>query len=229
MTEKEKMLRGMLYDADDSTLCADRVRAKELCHAYNQLRPSDAAGMRELLQQLLGETVETFCVTAPFWCDYGYNIRLGEHFYANHNLVILDCAAVTFGEHVFVAPNCGFYTAGHPIDAECRERGLEYAYPITVGDHVWRRCAGHARRHDREQCRDRGRQRRRQRHSERFGRCRQSVQGHSADHGGGQTDLLGQIARLHGKRNAGRKSKCRGQTKCKKKSGLRSYIRKAAL
>ena len=125
MTEKEKMLRGMLYDADDSTLCADRVRAKELCHAYNQLRPSDAAGMRELLQRLLGETGETFCVTAPFWCDYGYNIRLGEHFYANHNLVILDCAAVTFGEHVFVAPNCGFYTAGHPIDAECRERGLD--------------------------------------------------------------------------------------------------------
>lgn len=113
MTEKEKMLRGMLYDADDSTLCADRVRAKELCHAYNQLRPSDAAGMRELLQRLLGETGETFCVTAPFWCDYGYNIRLGEYFYANHNLVILDCAAVTFGEHVFVAPNCGFYTAGH--------------------------------------------------------------------------------------------------------------------
>ena len=93
MTEKEKMLRGMLYDADDSTLCADRVRAKELCHAYNQLRPSDAAGMRELLQRLLGETGETFCVTAPFWCDYGYNIRLGEYFYANHNLVILDCVA----------------------------------------------------------------------------------------------------------------------------------------
>lgn len=120
-----------------SALCADRVRAKELCHAYNQLRPSDAAGMRELLRRLLGKTGETFCVTAPFWCDYGYNIRLGEHFYANHNLVILDCAAVTFGEHVFVAPNCGLYTAGHPIDAECRERGLEYAYPITVGDHVW--------------------------------------------------------------------------------------------
>lgn len=197
MTEKEKMLRGMLYDADDSALCADRVRAKELCHAYNQLRPSDAAGMRELLRQLLGKTGETFCVTAPFWCDYGYNIRLGEYFYANHNLVILDCAAVTFGEHVFVAPNCGFYTAGHPIDAECRERGLEYAYPITVGDHVW--IGGGVQVMPGvtigSNGRDRGRQRRRQRHSERFGRCRQSVQGHSADHGGGQTDLLGQIAR----------------------------------
>ena len=227
MTEKEKMLRGMLYDADDSALCADRVRAKELCHAYNQLRPSDAAGMRELLRQLLGKTGETFCVTAPFWCDYGYNIRLGEYFYANHNLVILDCAAVTFGEHVFVAPNCGFYTAGHPIDAECRERGLEYAYPITVGHHVW------------------------------IGGGVQVMPGVTIGSNvviGGGSVVVKDIpsdsvavgnpcrvirrtnrpagtdsARLHGKRNAGRKSKCRGQTKCKKKSGLRSYIRKAAL
>ena len=137
MTEKEKMLRGMLYDADDSTLCADRVRAKELCHAYNQLRPSDAAGMRELLQQLLGKTGETFCVTAPFWCDYGYNIEIGENFFANHNTVILDGAKVTFGDNVFIAPDCGFHTAGHPIDFERRNQGLEYAYPITVGDNVW--------------------------------------------------------------------------------------------
>ena len=137
MTEKEKMLRGMLYDADDSTLCADRVRAKELCHAYNQLRPSDAAGMRELLRRLLGETGETFCVTAPFWCDYGYNIHLGKNFYANHNCVILDCAKVTFGDHVMVGPNCGFYTACHPIDPQQRREGVEFARPITVGNDVW--------------------------------------------------------------------------------------------
>ena len=136
MTEREKMQNRKLYDANDRSLCADRVRAKELCHAYNQLRPSDEAGKREILRRLLAKTGEDFCVTAPFWCDYGYNIQLGEHFYANHNLVILDCAAVTFGDHVFVAPNCGFYTAGHPIDATRRELGLEYAYPITVGDHV---------------------------------------------------------------------------------------------
>lgn len=113
MTEREKMQNRKLYDANDRSLCADRVRAKELCHAYNQLWPSDEAGKREILRRLLAKTGEDFCVTAPFWCDYGYNIRLGEHFYANHNLVILDCAAVTFGDHVFVAPNCGFYTAGH--------------------------------------------------------------------------------------------------------------------
>ena len=71
---------------------------------------------------------------APFWCDYGYNIRLGEHFYANHNLVILDCAAVTFGEHVFVAPNCGFYTAGHPIDAERRELFRTSGADAVIGE-----------------------------------------------------------------------------------------------
>jgi len=72
-----------------------------------------------------------------FWCDYGYNIEIGENFFANHNVVILDGGKVTFGDNVFIAPNCGFYTAGHPIDFERRNRGLEYAYPITVGNNVW--------------------------------------------------------------------------------------------
>ena len=131
------MLCGLLYDASSEELTQERLAAKELCFAYNRTPPSDETRQRELMRRLLGAVGGRFTILAPFWCDYGYNIRLGEHFYANHNLVILDCAAVTFGEHVFVAPNCGFYTAGHPIDAECRERGLEYAYPITVGDHVW--------------------------------------------------------------------------------------------
>lgn len=73
----------------------------------------------------------------PFWCDYGYNIELGEYFFSNHNLVILDGAKVTFGDNVFVAPNCGFYTAGHPVDAALRRQGIEYARPIRVGYDVW--------------------------------------------------------------------------------------------
>ena len=68
---------------------------------------------------------------------YGYNIEIGENFFANHNTVILDGAKVTFGDNVFIAPDCGFHTAGHPIDFERRSRGLEYAYPITVGSNVW--------------------------------------------------------------------------------------------
>ena len=80
---------------------------------------------------------KVFTIEPSFWCDYGYNIHLGENFYANHNLVVLDGAPVRFGDNVFIAPNCGFYTAGHPLDAESRNKGLEYARPITVGDNVW--------------------------------------------------------------------------------------------
>ncbi len=108
-----------------------------MCFDYNHLRPSDEAGQRKILQQLLGKTGQNFCITAPFWCDYGYNIELGENFYANHNLVILDGGKVKFGDNVFIAPDCGFHTAGHPIDFERRNQGLEYAYAITVGNNVW--------------------------------------------------------------------------------------------
>ena len=76
-------------------------------------------------------------IEQPFYCDYGYNVHVGENFYANYNLVILDEAPVTFGDNVFIAPFCGFYTAGHPLDAAERNRGLEYARPITVGRNVW--------------------------------------------------------------------------------------------
>ena len=138
MTEKDKMGRQMLYDANyDKELINDRIAAKELCFEYNSTRPSDGEKQKELLKRLLGKTRENFCITAPFWCDYGYNIEIGENFYANHNLVILDGAKVTFGNNVFIAPNCGFHTAGHPIDAERRNKGLEYAYPISVGNDVW--------------------------------------------------------------------------------------------
>ena len=138
MTEKEKMCAQMLYDANyDRVLLEERDKAKDLCHQYNQLRPSDRAGQREVLKKLLGKTGENFILTAPFWCDYGYNIELGENFYANHNLVILDAAKVTFGDNVFIGPDCGFHTSGHPIDFERRNQGLEYAYSITVGDNVW--------------------------------------------------------------------------------------------
>ena len=132
------MCAQMLYDANyDRALLEERDKAKDLCHQYNQLRPSDRSGQREVLKKLLGKTGENFILTAPFWCDYGYNIELGENFYANHNLVILDGAKVTFGDNVFIGPDCGFHTAGHPIDFERRNRGLEYAYSITVGDNVW--------------------------------------------------------------------------------------------
>lgn len=138
MTEKEKMQRQMLYDANyDTELLDERTKAKELCYDFNQLRPSKEEEQKKVLKQLLGKTKGEFSIVAPFWCDYGYNIEIGENFFANHNTVILDGAKVTFGDNVFIAPDCGFYTAGHPINHERRNEGLEYAYPITVGDNVW--------------------------------------------------------------------------------------------
>ena len=128
----------MLYDANyDKNILEERAKVKELCYDYNMLRPSDEAGQQKLMKRLLGKTKGVFTVIAPFWCDYGYNIEIGENFFANHNTVILDGAKVIFGDNVFIAPDCGFYTAGHPIDFERRNQGLEYAYPITVGDNVW--------------------------------------------------------------------------------------------
>lgn len=132
------MLSQMLYNADrDPTLCSERDHAKDLCLEYNQILPSDHAAQYRLMRELLGKTGHNFTITAPFWCDYGYNIEIGENFYANHNTVMLDCARITFGDNVFIAPNCGFHTAGHPIDFERRNQGLEYGHSITVGDNVW--------------------------------------------------------------------------------------------
>lgn len=138
MTEKEKCAAGLLYDANyDAQLQKERETCKDICFEYNSTRPSLLYTKLDLLKGLFGKTDGNFFIQAPFWCDYGYNIELGKNFYANHGMVILDCAKVKFGDNVFVAPNCGFHTAGHPIDFERRNQGLEYAWPIIVGDNVW--------------------------------------------------------------------------------------------
>ena len=115
MTEKEKMLAGMIYDANnDPGLAEERMMAKDLCHQFNNIPPSDLVRQREILSRLLGKTHgDNFTILPTFWCDYGYNIEIGANFFANHNTVILDGAKVKFGDNVFIAPNCSFYTAGH--------------------------------------------------------------------------------------------------------------------
>lgn len=138
MTEKEKMLTGEIYDANyDKELIIERQKAKDLCFEYNNQKPSDLEKRREIIKKILGKTKENFLIEQPFICDYGYNIEIGENFYSNHNLTILDANKVTFGNNVFVAPNCSFYTAGHPLEAETRNKGLEYAKPIEIGNNVW--------------------------------------------------------------------------------------------
>lgn len=129
---------GQLYDANyDPRIIELRMRAKNLCFDYNALRPEESAARQALLQQLLGHRGNNTVIEPPFWCDYGAHIRLGDNFYANHNLVILDGAPVTIGNNVFIAPNVGIHTAGHPLDAQRRNQGLEFARGITIGNNVW--------------------------------------------------------------------------------------------
>lgn len=136
MNEKEKMLQGLPYDASDQQLRDDRLRAKDLLYAYGQLPPSNKEQRTKLLKKLL-HTKGHIHIEGPFACDYGYNITIGENFFANHNCVMLDCAPITIGDHVLFGPNVALYTAGHPIYYETRRTGLEFALPITIGDDVW--------------------------------------------------------------------------------------------
>jgi len=138
MNEKEKMLKGVLYDANnDSALIAERNACKQLCLEYNAI-PYDKKSQRtKILKKIVKKIGENGQIEPNFFCDYGYNIEIGDHFYINHNSVFLDEALIKFGNHVFVGPNCGFYTASHPLDAGLRNQGLETARPIVVGNNVW--------------------------------------------------------------------------------------------
>jgi len=136
-SEKEKMLSGELYYAPDKELTAERLRNKELCFKYNNISPKNVEERLALIKKIIGKTGQNCIVESPFMCDYGYNIKTGENFYANHNLIILDCAEVTFGNNVLIGPNCSFYTAEHPIDPIERNKEIEYAKPVTVGSNVW--------------------------------------------------------------------------------------------
>ena len=91
----------------------------------------------EILREVLGSSEEMVYIEPPFYCDYGKNISVGNNFYANYNLHVLDCAKVTIGENVLIGPMCGIYTACHPIDAEIRATGLEIAKEVKIGNDVW--------------------------------------------------------------------------------------------
>lgn len=138
MTEREKMQKGLWYDPNhDPELLAEVTRCQEQCAAYNQLPPGRKAERDTLLRRLLGTVGRRFTIQDGFHCDFGYNIHLGEDFYANYNLTILDAAPVTFGDHVYVGPSCGFYTSSHAMDRAARAAGMERATPIRIGNDVW--------------------------------------------------------------------------------------------
>lgn len=137
MDQRERMLSGLPYKAWLDGLPEERERARRLTYEYNHLPPERSGERVDLLKKLFGKTGQNLTVEPDFRCDYGWNISVGENFYANFNLVILDAARVTIGDNVMIAPNVGIYTAGHPIHPDSRNSGYEYGQPIVIENDVW--------------------------------------------------------------------------------------------
>ncbi|HJU18317.1 MAG TPA: sugar O-acetyltransferase [Stellaceae bacterium] len=136
-TEKEKMLAGALYRADDPELEADRAAARAWLARYNAPLARSEAELRQLLGEGLAEVGDGASVRPPFYCDYGFNIRIGNGVFLNFNCVILDVVAVTIAEGAQIGPAVQIYAADHPREPPLRRQGLEYGRPVRIGRHVW--------------------------------------------------------------------------------------------
>jgi Acetyltransferase (isoleucine patch superfamily) len=138
MTEKEKLLAGLPYNATDAELLRELNACKDVIHRYNQLLPSKRSERLEILKGLLGHIGDdNILINQPFFCDYGSNISVGKRFFANFNFTVLDEARVTIGDDCFVGPNVGIYTACHSTDPVERNSRREWGKPVTIGDNVW--------------------------------------------------------------------------------------------
>ncbi|WP_273126775.1 maltose acetyltransferase domain-containing protein [Bacillus weihaiensis] len=136
-SEKQKMVDGELYVAADPKLVKDRMQARKLTRQFNQTEETEETVREELLKTLLGSTGKNLYIEPTFRCDYGFNIHVGENFYANFDCVFLDVCKITIGDNCMVAPGVHIYTATHPLDPIERNSGKEYGIPVKIGDNVW--------------------------------------------------------------------------------------------
>lgn len=137
MNQKDRMLAQLPYKAWLDGLPEERMACKKKLYEYNQSRPEQEEERSRLIKTILGKSGKDTYIEPPFRCDYGYNIEVGDNFYANYNVTILDIAKVTIGDNVMLAPNVSIYTAGHPIHKDMRNTGYEYGIEITIGNDVW--------------------------------------------------------------------------------------------
>jgi maltose O-acetyltransferase len=135
-SEKQKMLAGELYNAEDPTLIAERLHTAALLHKYNST-PHHPATHQPLLSEILASCGEHSTIRPPFFCDYGYNIHLGSNVFLNFNCVLLDVNTIEIGDHTQIGPAVQIYTADHPRDPEARRANLEYGKPVRIGRNVW--------------------------------------------------------------------------------------------
>lgn len=137
MTEEEKALAGLFYQADEESIDRERVRSQDLSYEYNQIRPSHQKERADFIKREFGKTGEQIKIEQPFHCDFWKRVFVGEKFFANYNFTILAGNHVHIGDCVMFGPNCGIYAAGHPFSVEERNAGIEYAWPVTIGNNVW--------------------------------------------------------------------------------------------
>lgn len=136
-SNKERMLRGEPYAANHPDLLAERKRCRLLCERFNAASFGETQARRAILEELLGGIGEDAEVMAPFQCDYGYHISVGDRTFINYGAVVLDGAQVTIGDDVQIGPSVHLLTALHPLDPAARRRGTETAAPVTVADGAW--------------------------------------------------------------------------------------------
>ncbi|MGN8000960.1 sugar O-acetyltransferase [Sphingomonas sp. 22176] len=137
MTQKQRMLAGKLYRADDPELVADAARATAWMARYNGATTADAAARYALLKEGLGAAGAGAVVRSPFHCDYGYNIHLEDGVFLNFGCIILDVVAVRIGAGALIGPGVQILTADHPRDPATRGQMLECGRPVTIGRNVW--------------------------------------------------------------------------------------------
>ncbi|MFD5202734.1 sugar O-acetyltransferase [Streptomyces sp. NPDC058375] len=135
--QKEAMLSGELYLADDPELAAEALHAAVLSERYNATSAADPEARRAVLAELLGEVGEGVEVRPPLRVDYGYRITIGPRTFINFGAVLLDVGRITIGADVQMGPNVQLLTPTHPVDPEPRRAKWEAAEPITIGDNVW--------------------------------------------------------------------------------------------
>ena len=139
MNMKERMAANLPYKAWMDGLAEDRQECRKKIYKFNNMSPDqEEESLKYLKEEILGKAGSGFfIIEKPFRCDYGYNIEIGDNFFANYNFVVLDVGKVKIGNNVQIAPNVGLYTAGHPVHPDSRNSGYEYGIDITIGDNVW--------------------------------------------------------------------------------------------
>jgi maltose O-acetyltransferase len=136
-SEKEKMLAGELYRPNDPQIQADQAAARSWLARYNAAVNRSLEQQRELLREHFAAVGDGCVVRPPFYCDFGFNIRLGSEVFLNFNCVILDVVSVEIGDGTQIGPAVQIYAADHPRDPAVRREGLEFGRPVRIGRNVW--------------------------------------------------------------------------------------------